>query len=53
MTEVEGARAERKRGEILEKVQTLLRVAQSSNEFRVALAADLAHLARDVWGTAS
>jgi len=41
MTEVEGARAERKLGEILEKVQTLLRVAQSSNEFEVTLAANL------------
>jgi len=41
MTEVEGARAERKLGEILEKVQTLLRVAQPSNEFEVTLAANL------------
>jgi hypothetical protein len=52
MTEVKGARTERKLGEILEKVQTLLRVAQSSNEFEVALAADLSRPSERVRGGA-
>jgi hypothetical protein len=50
MTEVEGARAERKLGEQLEKVKALLRPTQLSTEFAAALAADVSCLSQGVWG---
>ena len=50
MTNVEGARAERKLGEPLEKVKTLLRPTHLTTEFVSALAADDSCLSQGVWG---
>ena len=52
MTNLEGARAERKLGEQLEKGKTLLRSTQLSTEFAAALAGDVSRLSQGVWGGA-
>jgi hypothetical protein len=49
MTNVEGARAERKLGEQLENAKTLLRPAQLSAEFAAARATDRSRLSQGVW----
>ena len=53
MPEVDGANAERKRSDILEKVKKLLRLAQSSNEFEAALAAERAQALLDKYKLAT
>jgi hypothetical protein len=49
MTNVEGARAERKLGEQPEKGKTLLRPTQLSTEFAAAVAGDVSRLSQGVW----
>lgn len=52
MTNVEGARAERKLGEQLDEGKTLLRPTQLSTEFAAALAGDVSRLSQGVRGGA-